>query len=173
VGFNLENYEPVDVRIEKFYRTYADGRIITELVSHGDGEYIVKALVYRHATDGHVAASGYAHEETTQRGVNSTSALENCETSAIGRALANLGFAAKGERPSREEMEKVQRHEGKDNVKGKECMGCGKQITGAVVRMHKGYWHKECYAKEGQPKVERKDSPVTEVPEYAPGEEPF
>jgi hypothetical protein len=43
----------------------------------------------------------------TERGVNATSALENCETSAIGRALANLGYAPKGKRPSREEMLKA------------------------------------------------------------------
>ena len=52
-------------------------------------------------------ATGHAQEHVTEKGVNSTSALENCETSAIGRALANLGYAAKGKRPSREEMAKT------------------------------------------------------------------
>jgi len=52
-------------------------------------------------------SAGYAEETVTSRGVNQTSALENCETSAIGRALANAGYAPKGKRPSREEMTKV------------------------------------------------------------------
>jgi hypothetical protein len=51
--------------------------------------------------------TGLAEETVQGRGVNATSALENCETSAIGRALANAGYATKGKRASREEMSKV------------------------------------------------------------------
>jgi hypothetical protein len=69
--------------------------------------YIVKAYLFKNAEDGVAWATGYAEETVTSRGVNQTSALENCETSAIGRALANAGYAAKGKRPSREEMTKV------------------------------------------------------------------
>jgi len=57
--------------------------------------------------DAYPWTTGFAEETVSTRGVNSTSALENCETSAIGRALANAGYAAKGKRPSREEMAKV------------------------------------------------------------------
>jgi hypothetical protein len=57
--------------------------------------------------DAYPWATGLAYEMVTDRGVNQTSALENCETSAIGRALANAGYAAKGKRPSQSEMAKV------------------------------------------------------------------
>lgn len=104
-GHFLDDYEPVEARLARFWQDHPDGRVITELVHMSDGVFIVKAHIYR---DGPVVdATGYAREEIQQSGVNRTSALENCETSAIGRALANLGYAAKGPRPSREEMTKV------------------------------------------------------------------
>jgi hypothetical protein len=57
--------------------------------------------------DGVVVATGHAEEIRNMGNVNKTSSLENCETSSLGRALANGGYAAKGRRPSREEMQKV------------------------------------------------------------------
>jgi hypothetical protein len=56
-------------------------------------------------------ATGYAEEIKSDRGVNATSFVENCETSAIGRAIANcpLQAPASGPRPSRNEMQKVER----------------------------------------------------------------
>jgi hypothetical protein len=95
------------VRLEKFIKDYADLRIATELEVCDRDRYVVKAYLYKVATDTVAWTTGYAEEKVTDRGVNSTSALENCETSAIGRALANAGYAAKGKRPSREEMSKV------------------------------------------------------------------
>lgn len=105
--FNLSEYEPVEVRLEKFIKDYPSFRISTELEVVEATRYIVKAYLFKDASDGVAWATGYAEETVTSRGVNQTSALENCETSAIGRALANAGYAPKGKRPSREEMSKV------------------------------------------------------------------
>jgi hypothetical protein len=105
--FNLSEYEPVEVRLEKFIKDYPAFRISTELEVVEATRYIVKAYLFKNAEDGVAWATGYAEETVTSRGVNQTSALENCETSAIGRALANAGYAPKGKRPSREEMTKV------------------------------------------------------------------
>jgi hypothetical protein len=105
--FNLAEYEPVEVRLEKFIKDYPAFRISTELEVVEATRYIVKAYLFKNAEDGVAWATGYAEETVSSRGVNQTSALENCETSAIGRALANAGYAPKGKRPSREEMTKV------------------------------------------------------------------
>ena len=107
--FNLDDYETVEVRLEKFIKDYPDFRVETELVSFQNDRYIVKAWLYRTFADSTPFSSGLAEETISSRGVNATSALENCETSAIGRALANAGYASKGKRPSREEMVKATR----------------------------------------------------------------
>ena len=111
--FNLEDYETVEERLVKFWKEHPDGRIETTLVESTLQRFIVKAAVYRTEVDAQAWTTGYAEETVSTRGVNSTSALENCETSAIGRALSNAGYATKGKRPSREEMSKVKAAEPK------------------------------------------------------------
>lgn len=104
--FNLEDYETVETRLARFWEQHQeDGRIETELVSHNNGHYIIKAKVF--VADRQVS-TGLADELVADKGVNARNALENAETSAIGRALANFNFAPKGKRPSREEMTKAQ-----------------------------------------------------------------
>ena len=96
-------------RITLFYERYPDGRIVTELHSRVDREITFRALVYRSAAEVLPAATGWASEREGDGEINRVACLENTETSAVGRALANLGFTASSRRPSREEMEKAER----------------------------------------------------------------
>jgi CBS domain-containing protein len=105
--FNLEDYETVEERLIKFWKDHPDGQIHTKLLDQTAGRFIVEAAIYRTEADLRPWTTGLAEETIQGRGVNATSALENCETSAIGRALANAGYATKGKRASREEMGKV------------------------------------------------------------------
>ncbi|HEV7389253.1 MAG TPA: hypothetical protein VGN73_11640 [Gemmatimonadaceae bacterium] len=107
--FNPDQYATVAERIELFYSRFPQGRINTELVARHDGEITFKALVYRGADETLPAATGWASEREGDSDINTTSCLENTETSAVGRALANLGFTASSKRPSREEMDKAVR----------------------------------------------------------------
>ena len=109
--FNLDDYETCEVRLDKWWKENPDGRVATELISFQNGQYIVQAYLYRTFADSVAYSTGLAEEKISDRGVNSTSALENCETSAIARALANANYAAKGKRASRSEMTKVARQQ--------------------------------------------------------------
>lgn len=105
-GF-LDDYETVETRLEKFWAKFPNGRTETKLLKFDGGQYIVWSAIYRDIADSVPFATGLAEETVQGRGVNSTSALENAETSSLGRSLANGGFAAKGKRASAEEMAKV------------------------------------------------------------------
>lgn len=103
------DYAPVAERITLFYARYPSGRILTRLVSRTEDEITVQAFVYRSLEEQRPSATGLASERIGDGDVNTVACLENTETSAIGRALANLGLTASINRPSREEMEKADR----------------------------------------------------------------
>lgn len=105
MAFDLSDYTPVHDRITAFWEQHPEGRILTEVISADEKHALVSAAVFTDGGDPRPRATGVAHEVAGGSPVNRTSWVENAETSAIGRALANLGFASHGERPSREEME--------------------------------------------------------------------
>ena len=123
---NLSNYEEVKDRIKRFYKAFTDGRIITEMVRIAEDAKTVffRAAIFKNASEqeGNLPlATGFAFEREGSNPVNRTSHVENCETSAIGRALANMNFIKGQSRPSREEMLKVL-----EGGKGAERPGSGK-----------------------------------------------
>jgi hypothetical protein len=107
--YDAAGYAPVAERIRLFYEQHPAGRIETELVKRSVKEVIFKALVFRADGDVRPAATGWAAEREGDGEINLVACLENTETSAIGRALANLGFTASRLRPSAEEMGKASR----------------------------------------------------------------
>jgi len=120
-AFNPADYETVAERIKRFYSDNPSGRIVTRnLTTKQDrlaSTWVVKASIYipnplfeldRVYEQFVLKATGLAFEVDGQGMANKTSALENAETSAIGRALANAGYSG-DKRASREEMEKTLR----------------------------------------------------------------
>jgi hypothetical protein len=107
--FDADEYAPVAERITLFYAKYPAGRLITELVHRDEHTVVFKALAFRDVADAAPAATGWAEERIGDGEVNEVACLENTETSALGRALANLGFTASSRRPSAEEMQKAAR----------------------------------------------------------------
>jgi len=127
--FDPNSYETVEERIRRFYGEHPDGRIITECVVAGtEGTWLFKAFVY--LTEGEQAAglpkaTGYASER--EGGPQTEWKAELGETSAIGRALANMNLSG-NKRASREEMEKVARSESRDWLAEADSIGDVKQL---------------------------------------------
>lgn len=133
--FNLAEYQTCAERLELFWRDHPDGRIETKLLEASATRFIVQSFIYRTEVDAHPWATGLAEETISGRGVNATSALENCETSSLARSLANAGYSPKGDpskRASREEMAKVQEQSKVkaelDKVKAKMAQTSGEYI---------------------------------------------
>lgn len=113
MAFDLKDYVPVHERLTAFWMKYPEGSIETSAEYPDERTVRVQATVYRQP--GVLGATGHA-EEIRVGHINKDSALENCETSAVGRALALMGFEIKRGLASREEMQKVQRRQEQDQA---------------------------------------------------------
>lgn len=85
-----KDYAEVNQRIKAFRMCHPNGTITTDIISIENGVVLMKASVYDE--DGKVLGSGYAYEKENSTFINQTSYIENCETSAVGRALGMCGF---------------------------------------------------------------------------------
>jgi len=111
MAFDLSDYETVEDRLIRFWADHPNGSIVTSMMSYDGDSCVFRAEVRFDKFDTAITASGYAHEVQGSSQVNKTSFIENAETSAIGRGLANCSYSTHGKRPSRTEMEKVARYE--------------------------------------------------------------
>tara|TARA_Y100000768_G_scaffold150879_1_gene112786 strand:- start:2043 stop:2819 length:777 start_codon:yes stop_codon:yes gene_type:complete len=109
--FNLDDYELVEDRLKKYWKDNPEGNINTHIEHITEDGTCVTIKAGITDNNGRLVATGIAQETKGDGFANTTSWVENCETSAIGRALANWKYQGnKKARPSREEMAKVQRN---------------------------------------------------------------
>lgn len=117
VDIHGKEYKTVAKRVDEFRKEHKQEiGIQTNLVSIDERTVVIKAEIIN--KEGFVIATGYAEENRQSSNINKTSALENCETSAIGRALANFGLAG-GEYASIDEVAQAinQQNQTKKSVK--------------------------------------------------------
>ena len=112
MSFNPADYASVQERLPLFWKDCPRGRIVTEIIVDDGTRIVMKASLYADIADPVPTTTGFAEEIRGSSMVNKTSALENCETSAIGRALANYQYQGSNKRASLEEIVKVYRQGG-------------------------------------------------------------
>jgi len=131
-NFNLDDYVPVNTRIEQFWEKHPNGCIDTEIIKWENGVVLMKASVYKELSDDAPAATGHAYEKEGGSYINKTSAIENCETSAVGRALAIMGFEIKHSIASREEVENAIKNQTEISTKE------DNELKKELLKKHKG-----------------------------------
>ena len=150
-----KDYAEVNQRIKAFRMVYPDGFISTEMLQNENGVCIFRAEVGYQADngDGNVLGVGTAYEKEGSSFINKTSYIENCETSAVGRALGMAGFGIDTSVASFEEVKTAIANQGKKEEieKGEKvmCPKCGIQILNTPVRSGKVLSPKEVIDKWG------------------------
>lgn len=110
-GEELARYVPVHERLQEFWAKHEAGAVVTEVQESTPDRVRVKALVYA-SGEADALPLGTGHAEENRVGeVNAFAAVENCETSAVGRALAMAGFKIDRGMASQQEIQKVKRQQ--------------------------------------------------------------
>lgn len=102
INIKGKEYIPVNERVKEFRAKYPDHILLSELVSLDENSVVMVAKVYD--KDGNVVANGYAQEDRNASNINKTSYVENCETSAVGRALGMFGIGIDASMASADEV---------------------------------------------------------------------
>lgn len=163
----LQDYVMVNERITEFYSKFPDGRITTEIISNELGQIIFKAYVYKRFEDTVPSATGHAMEKEGNSFINKNSHVENCETSAVGRALALMGLSIKKSIASYEEVAnaKLQQEDHKqDRVQQDKNGYYGLRDTWVMLKgdeegfddWHKSQWDKGIRNKDMQQTLNKK-----------------
>ena len=177
MAFNLDDYEPVASRLDRFLKAHPDARVITDLVHYSGDFAVFKAELW---LNGEIIATGWEEEVRNSSHINKTSHLANAETGALGRALANAGLSGSDftKRPSREEMQKVVRMSGDTTITEPSNLASDKQLNmiravcksmGRTVPSGIQGWTK----KEASQFIDTLKSGDTPAPTYESPEEPF
>ena len=101
-----KEYATVAERIAAFRKVYPDGKIDTHITKLEDGMCIITARVWN--DEGNLLATGTAYEKEGSSNINRTSFIENCETSAVGRALGMAGFGLIGAVATADEVNRAE-----------------------------------------------------------------
>ena len=114
-----KEYAEVNQRIKAFRMVYPDGFVLTDMVSNENGVCVMRAVVGFYSVNGekHILGQGTAYEKETSSFINQTSYIENCETSAVGRALGMAGFGIDTSVASAEEVQNAIANQGEDERK--------------------------------------------------------
>lgn len=130
--FDLSQYQTVQERIDLFWERFPQGRFNLEIITVSEQQVIIKAEVWTDWAEDKPRAVDYAEERFGSSPVNKTSFIENCASSALGRAISQLGgnLSPKGKRPSASEMEKVNRLNNRDWLREAEDLAWKEDIDG-------------------------------------------
>lgn len=117
IDFKGKNYVQVNSRVTAFRKLFPEGFIITDLISNDGGVCVMSAKVGYYDNNGQpfVLSTGMAYEKENSTYINKTSYIENCETSAIGRALGFLALGADDSICSAEELVNAITNQDKQN----------------------------------------------------------